>query len=222
MPVRVAEQATAEQVAEALAKSINESDVKLYAVAVGNRLQLRDSAKSPTLFSNNDLRLFGSMRLSVEDISFSPALRGRTFLAKASPSLTVSARRSFDFVTEASDATPGNTAVVINVDSDRDVILRAMENAINAAALQVQADGAAGILELRGETAVAQSAVRSAYARPSVRTGDVLDDAFKLSNTTVDVTLEEDAIAFIFGETITVFDGVSELTFEFEFPLFQG
>ena len=37
VPVRVAEQATAEQVAEALAKSINESDVKLYAVAVGNR-----------------------------------------------------------------------------------------------------------------------------------------------------------------------------------------
>ena len=223
VPVRVAEQATAEQVAEALAKSINESDVKLYAVAVGNRLQLRDSVvKSATLFSNNDLRLFGSMGYQSEDISFSPALRGQDILGESFTVFDGSSEVSFDFVTQASDATPGNTAVVINVDSDRDVILRAMESAINAAALQVQADGAAGILELRGETSVAQSAVRSAYARPSVRTGDVLDDAFKLSNTTVDVTLEDDAIAFIFGETITVFDGVSELTFEFEFPLFPG
>ena len=147
-------------------------------------------------------------------------MRGQDILGESFTVFDGSSEVSFDFVTEASEATPGNTAVVINVDSDRDVILRAMENAINAAALQVQADGAAGILELRG-AAVAQSAVRSAYARPSVRTGDVLDDAFKLSNTTVDVTLEDDAIAFIFGETITVFDGVSELTFEFEF-LFSG
>ena len=77
VPVRVAEQATAEQVAEALAKSINESDVKLYAVAVGNRLQLRDSVvKSATLFSN-DLRLFGSMGYQSEDISFSCVERTR-------------------------------------------------------------------------------------------------------------------------------------------------
>ena len=77
VPVRVGEAATANQIAAAVAGAINASSVKLFATAVENRIQLRDSVvKSDGLFGVAGIELKGAAAYLGADISMSPEVRG--------------------------------------------------------------------------------------------------------------------------------------------------
>lgn len=223
IPVRVGEQATAEQIAGALAQAINVSDVRLFAAASGNRLQLRDSViKSATLFDVPGVTIHGASAYQAVDLSLAAEIRGLNVLGQSFAISDGIDQVEFILVSDSAAAGVGQVPVVIASDAGRSVIASAIQDAIGQTTLQLRSTVINGTLQLRGSSEVATSQSLLAYARPGSMTGDPIDDAFKLSNYSLDAVLTDLAIAANDGATVTIFDGTNEVTFEFDNALLPG
>ncbi len=223
IPVRVGQQATADQIASAIAIAINESDVRLFATAIGNRIQLRDSVvKSASLFDVDGVSLSGAAAYQGADIAMSSELRGLNVLGQSLSVFDGENEVTFMLVSDPSQAAPDTTPVVISATDRRTAINGAIKAAIDASGLQLSTSVDGGVLSIRGLTGRAHPDTALAYALPVSLTGNPLGDAFKLTNYSLDVTLTDLAIATIDGPTVTIFDGQTELTFEFDSPLVPG
>jgi hypothetical protein len=211
IPVRVGQAATAEQIAAAVATAINESSVKLLATAVGTQIQLLDSVvKASDLFEVN-----GAAAYLGADVVLSPELRGGSI---AGQSLTVfdgTSEVTFTLVTDPSQVTQ-NTPVLVSPTARTAEIASAIAAAINATALQVSASVDGDELRLRGLSDRVDPETALAFARSGSLTGNPLNDAFKITNYSLDVVLSDNLLNAVDGSTITIFDGVSEFTFEFD------
>ena len=223
VPVRVGEQATSEQIAAAVAQAINTSDVKLYAVAVGNRLQLRDSViKSTTLFDVPGIEVRGAAAYQAADLVMESELRGLNVINQTFTLSDGNTDQEFVIVSDASDASVDQVPVVITSDAARSSIASAIKSAVEQTSLQIEATVVDGTLQLRGlsEGATAESLL--AYAKPGSMNGSPINDAFKLSNYSLDAVLTDLAILANDGATVTIFDGTTEITFEFDNAFLPG
>ncbi len=213
VPVRVGEAATAEQIASAVATAINQSTLQLFATAVGNRIQIRDSVvKATELF---DVR--GAAAYLGADVTLSPELRGVN-IQSGQQSVTVfdgTSQVTFTLATNASAVTTG-IPVIVSPTARSAEIANAIKNAIEATGLQVSATVDGSILKLRGLSDRVDASTALASAVSGSLTGNPLNDAFKLTNYQLDVQLTAAAINAVDGSTITIFDGEVERTFEFD------
>lgn len=211
VPVRVGERATANQIAAALAIEINQSTVKLFATAVGNRIQLRDSV----IKASDAFEVHGAAAYFGADVSLSPDTRG---LIVEGETLTVfdgTAELTFTLTLNASLVNDGSTAVVVSPSSRVSEIFTAVKQQIDQSGLAVSATVADGVLQLRGLSDRVDSDTALSFARPGT-SGNPLDDAFKLTNYSLDVVLTDATINAVDGASITIFDGSVERTFEFD------
>ncbi len=129
---------------------------------------------------------------------------------------------TFSFVSDASQAAPGTTAIVIATTDQRTAINDAIKAAVDASGLQLDTSVDGGVLSLRGLSDRAHPDTALSFAMPISLTGNPLGDAFKLTNYSLDVTLTDTAINAIDGASVTIFDGQTEQTFEFDTATFPG
>ena len=206
-----------------MAAAINDSQVKLFAVAVGNRIQLRDAVvKSPALFDVEGVKLRGAAAYQGADIEFSSEIRGLNVLGQTLSVFDGDNEVTFSLVTDPSQAAIGTTPVIVAPTARRTAIANAIKAGIDASGLQLATNVENGTLQIRGLTDRAHPSTALSYALPVSLTGNPLDDAFKLTNYSLDVVLTDLAIGTIDGPTVTIFDGTNEVTFEFDTALVPG
>ena len=91
-----------------------------------------------------------------------------------------------------------------------------MKATIDTSGLQLSATVEGGVLELRGLSNRVDPETALAFALPGSINGNPLNDAFKLTNYSLEVLLTDTVINGVDGSSITIFDGEVERTFEFD------
>ncbi|MDF1840830.1 MAG: dockerin type I domain-containing protein [Rubripirellula sp.] len=211
VPVRVGESATAEQIASAVAEQINLSSVKLFATAVGNRIQLRDSVvKASELFA-----VQGATAYFGADVIPSEELTGASIVGQSLAVFDGTSEQTFTLVTDLAQPVLG-TPVLVSEAARLSEISDALATTINDSGLLVNASVNGDRLELRGQLERADAKTSLAFARSVSLNGNPLNDAFKITDFSLDVELADTVAPFADGETVTIFDGTTEQTFEFD------
>ncbi|MEM8667655.1 MAG: GEVED domain-containing protein [Planctomycetota bacterium] len=211
IPVRVGESATAEQIAVAVAEAINQSPVLLFATAVDNRIQLRDSVvKTTELFDVN-----GAAAYLGADVILADELRGNNISGQSVTVFDGTNQQTFTLITDPTDVVTG-TPVLVSDSARLAEIADALSTAINASGLLVDASVDGSDLILRGSLERVDPETSLAFARTVPQFIDPVFNAFKVTNYSLDAELTENVINGADGSTVTVYDGTNEVTFEFD------
>lgn len=254
IPVRVGEQATASQIADALVKAINsyqpapnptgstllanlpQATPKVFATAVGNRVQLRDAVART---SSDDDVITSQVREAAfqiqpaaaylgADVSLSTRLVGQQIHNKSLRVFDGSSEIAFTLSTNPSSAitTPesgvGSVRVEVSEGAGLAEIALAVKQAIDSSGLQIDVVIEESTIQLRGRSGDVTPQSTLAFARTGPSNAPS-DSAFKLTNYSLDVELTTNGITqngttftSVDGALITIFDGQTQRTFEFD------
>ncbi|MFK8111489.1 MAG: GEVED domain-containing protein [Rubripirellula sp.] len=254
IPVRVGERATSEQIAEALAKAINtyqpdanppvnspaanlpQQTLKLYATAVGNRIQIRDAVAKTS--ANDDVittqvrepafQIQPAAAYLGADINLSTRLVGdqihnkslRVFDGTSEIAFTLSTNPALSV--SSPELGVGSVRVEVSEGSGLAEIGLALKQAIDASALQIDVSVDGNTIVLRGSSGIVDPESTLSFAQPGIATV-LSESAFKLTNYSLNVQLTQNAVqqngttfASVDGALITIFDGTNQRTFEFD------
>ncbi len=212
IPVRVGEAATPDQIAAAVAIAINDSSVKLFATAVGSRIQLRDSVvKATELF-----QVKGAAAYLGADVSLSRELRGVNIVGQSLTVFDGTSELTFVLATDPSQVTDGNSGHRVTdgphrrdrgCDQSPDRRVRAAGFGDGRRRRARNCEGSP-IVSIRKRHSPLPPPVRSPVTRSTT--------SFKITNYSLDVVLSDQLARGVDGASITIFDGEDEWTFEFD------
>ncbi len=122
---------------------------------------------------------------------------------------------TFTLTSDASPVTTG-TPIVVSPTARVAEIATAIKATIDASGLQVSATVDGDVLKLRGLSNRVDPETSLSFAASGSITGNPLDDAFKVTNYSLNVVLTDALLNGVDGSSITIFDGEMESTFEFD------
>ena len=198
---------------------MNDSELKLFATAVGNRLQFRDSVVKATNLnvstSIDGFEIRGAAAYFGADIEMLPELRGGNITGQSLKVYDGEQEIVFTLATGPGQVASG-IPVIVSPTARLAEIARAIKSQIDASSLNVSTSIDGAVLQIRGLSNQADEKYSLAFATPVSSTGNPSDAAFKRTNFQLDVALTDNVTNGPDGAVVTIFDGEQELTFEFD------